>query len=115
MNEYKPHILRDTISCLTDRRAGNDNCASDLKTEHSYERKALLAHLRNNFDILNKQQKSIIQKRINDFTTEEDRFAYDSESLIAADPTVQYDLFSSLDKAPFHDHEQKFKFIDLFA
>ncbi len=74
-----------------------------------------MAHLRNNFDILNKQQKSIIQKRINDFTTEEDRFAYDSESLIAADPTVQYDLFSSLDKAPFHDHEQKFKFIDLFA
>ena len=88
MNEYKPHILRDTISCLTDRRAGNDNCASDLKTEHSYERKALLAHLRNNFDILNKQQKSIIQKRINDFTTEEDRFAYDSESLIAADRRI---------------------------
>lgn len=115
MNEYKSHILNDTFSCLTDKRAGDDNCASDLKTEHSYEKKALLAHLRNNFDILSKQQKSIIQKLINDFATEENRFADDTGSLIAADLTVQYDLFSSLDKAPFHDHEQKFKFIDLFA
>lgn len=110
-----PDIHNSVCSCLTEKTSGWCNSMFIYHTGYSYEQTALLSHLHNNSDILNRQQKSIIQKQLNNSVAEDDYFVHGSDSLIATDSAVQYDLFATLDNAPFHDHDHKFKFIDLFA